>query len=334
MDMTQRKRKLRLGDNGIRLLAFVLILGVFAIINPTVLSLVNICSILNNAAFIGIMTMGLMVVMITGNLDLSLVSIGLISAHSTIMLYIGLNYNDGGTYLMFLIAGIIGMLCGMINGFFTYKFNIPGIIVSLGMAQIYNSISIVLTGVSYIQTLPAGMRAFSRKLVVEIPTALGNATISVGAVMFIGSIILVWVLLNKTMIGRGIYALGGDKVAAARAGFNMPLLYATAYGVMGLLCGIAGMMYYANNTLFQSDWILTEQADATAGAIFGGVIMKDGKGTVGGVVLGILLIGLIRNNLYLIGVPSYAQKLVVGVIILISVAFSSINQFKEARKLR
>lgn len=333
MEATRKKRKFRIGEVGIRLIAFLLILGVFAIINPTVLSLINITSILNNAAFIGIMTMGLMVVMITGNLDLSLVSIGLISAHSTIMIYMGLDYT-GGTYLMFVIAGIFGILCGVLNGLLTWKFNIPGIIVSLGMAQIYNALTIVLTGVSYIQTLPAGMRAFSRQFILSIPTDLGNATISVGSVMFVGSIILVWILLNKTMIGRGIYALGGDKVAAERAGFNIPLVYATAYGVMGLLCGVAGMMYYANNTLFQSDWILTEQADATAGAIFGGVIMKDGKGTVGGVVLGILLIGLIRNNLYLIGVPSYAQKLVVGVIILLSVAFSSINQFKEARKLR
>ena len=168
----------------------------------------------------------------------------------------------------------------------------------------------------------------------DIPTELGHATVSVGAVMFLCSILLVWFVLNKTMVGRGIYAVGGDKVAAARAGFNMPLIYSTAYGIMGLLCGIAGMMYFANNTLFQSDWILSEQADATAGAIFGGVIMKDGKGTVGGVVLGIFLIGIIRNNLYLIGVPSYVQKLVVGIIILASVAFSSINQFKEARTLR
>lgn len=332
MQMT-KKKKFTVSDNLVRLIAFVLILGVFAIINPTVLSLVNICSILNNAAFIGTMTMGLMIVMITGNLDLSLVSIGLISAHSTIMLYMGLGV-EGGTYLMFVIAGFIGLVCGLINGYLVYKFNIPGIIVSLGMAQIYNTLSIVLTGVSYIQTLPAGMRAFSRKFVLEIPTELGNATVSVGAAMFIASILLVWFILNKTMVGRGIYALGGDKVAAARAGFNMPLIYGTAYGILGLLCGIAGMMYYANNTLFQSDWILAEQADATAGAIFGGVILKDGKGTVGGVVLGILLIGLIRNNLYLIGVPSYAQKLVVGVIILASVAFASLNQFKEARKMR
>jgi simple sugar transport system permease protein len=206
-------------------------------------------------------------------------------------------------------------LCGLINGYLVYKFAVPGIIVSLGMAQIYNTLMIVVCGVSYIPTLPAGMRAFSRKFVLEIPTALGNATISMGAVMFLASILLVWFVLNKTMVGRGIYALGGDKVAAARAGFNMPLVYGTAYGIMGVLCGIAGMMYYANNTLFQSDWILAEQADATAGAIFGGVILKDGKGSVGGVVLGIFLIGLIRNNLYLIGVPSYAQKLVVGVII-------------------
>ena len=124
MEMIPRRKRIRISDNTIRFLAFILILSVFAIINPTVLSLINICSILNNAAFIGTMTMGLMVVMITGNLDLSLVSIGLISAHSTIMIYMKLGIEQGGTYLMFVIAGLIGTLCGMLNGYLTRRFDI------------------------------------------------------------------------------------------------------------------------------------------------------------------------------------------------------------------
>ncbi|MEG1180871.1 MAG: ABC transporter permease [Oscillospiraceae bacterium] len=326
------KKKFKISDDGIRVISFVGILAIFAIINPAVLSLVNVFSILNNASFVGIMTMALMIVMITGNLDLSVVSIGLISGFSTVMLYRAWGWEEQGMYLMFVIAGAIGAVCGLINGFFVYKFGIPGIIVSLGMAQIYNSIMLVLTGVSYIQTLPNGMNQLSRTYLLEVQTDLGMARIGIGFAILLITILLVWFVLNKTMVGRGIYAIGGDPVAAARAGFNIPLVYSTAYGIMGLLAGIAGMMYYANNTLFQSDWILAEQSDAIAGAIFGGVILKDGKGTVGGVVMGILIIGLIKNNLYLIGIPSYAQKVVVGVIILISVALASYNQFKEAKE--
>jgi simple sugar transport system permease protein len=328
------KRNWKLGDNGVRVVAFFVILSIFALINPTVLSLINLFSIVNNACFIGVMAMGLMIVMITGNLDLSLVSIGMTSAFATIMLYRAWGWETGGMYLMFLIAGSFGVLCGLINGFFVYKLEIPGIIVSLGMAQIYNSFLLVLTGVTYIPVLPEGMRQLSRTFILRIQTELGTAGICVAVLIFAAAIALVWFVLNKTMVGRGIYALGGDKVAAARVGFNLPLLYSVAYGIMGLLAGVAGIMYYANNTLFQSDWILIEQGNATAAAIFGGVIMKDGKGTVGGVVVGILLIGLINNNLYLIGIPSYAQKVVVGFIILASVAMASFNQLQNAKKRR
>lgn len=324
-------RKIKLGDNGVRALAFFALFIVFGLINPTVWSAVNIAALLNNSAFIGIMALGLMAVMITGNLDLSLVSIGLTSAYTTIMLYQALGWESGGVYLMFLISGGIGILCGLINGFFVYKFKIPGIIVSLGMAQIYNSLMLVLLGVTYIPVLPEGMRQLSRIFVFQTETELGTAAISFSTVLYAVAIIFVWFILNKTMVGRGIYALGGDKEAAMRAGFNTPKVYSYAYGIMGLMAGIAGMMYYANNTLFQSDWILVEQSNATAAAIFGGVIMKNGKGTVGGVVMGVMLIGLITNNLYLIGIPSYAQKVVVGLIILISVAMTSLNQLREMR---
>lgn len=326
------KRKFKLGDNGVRVLSFFVILIVFALINPQVVSLVNILSIFTNQAFIGVLAMGLMVVMITGNLDLSMVSIGLTSAYCTIMFYRAIGLEKGGMYLMFVIAGLIGIVCGLINGFFVYKFKIPGIIVSLGMAQIYNSLMLIILGETYIPVLPEGMRQLSRTILWSKETPSGTAIFNLSTLIFFLSVILVWFILNKTMVGRGIYALGGDKIAAERAGFNMPLVYGTAYGIMGLMAGIAGMMYYANNTLFQSDWILTEQGDATAAVIFGGVIMKNGKGTVGGVFVGVLLIGLIKNNLYLIGIPSYAQKVVIGMIILLSVALSSINQFREARK--
>ncbi|MDR1621754.1 MAG: ABC transporter permease [Synergistaceae bacterium] len=331
---TQAKKTWRLGDDGVRVGAFFVILGIFALINPTVLSLVNLFAIVNNACFIGVMTMGLMIVMITGNLDLSLASIGLTSAFSTIMLYQAWGWEEGGMYLMFVIAGAAGAVCGLINGFFVYKLGIPGIIVSLGMGQVYNTLLLILTGVTYIPVLPEGMRRLNRTFILQVETALGTAGICFAVLIFAAAVLLVWFVLNKTMVGRGIYALGGDKVAAARVGFNIPLLYGTAYGIMGMLAGMAGMMFYANNTLFQSDWILVEQGNATAAAIFGGVIMKNGKGTVGGVVVGILLIGLIQNNLYLIGIPSYAQKVVVGFIILTSVAMASFNQLREWGKSR
>ena len=328
------KRGFKLGDNGVRIIAFIVILGALALINPTVLSLVNLFGTLNNAAFVGVVSMGLMIVMITGNLDLSLISISLMGGYTSIMVCINMGWDDVSFFVMFAIAAVVGLVCGLVNAFFVYRFNIPGIIVSLGMAQIYNSVLLVATGVTYIPVIPTGMRHFGRTYIFSVETDIGIASINLSVAFFAGAILLVWFVLNKTMVGRGIYALGGDKEAAARAGFNIPFVYSVAYGIMGLLAGIAGMMFYANSLNFQSDPILTEQGNAIAGAIFGGVIMKNGKGTVGGVVVGVLLIGLINNNLYLIGVPSYAQKLVVGVIILVSVALTSINQLREARKNR
>lgn len=326
------KKKFKITENGFRWIAFFSLFIVLAIINPKVFSLLNIFSIINNSAFTGLLAMALLMVMITGNFDLSLVAIGLTSSLGTILIFQALNIEEGGTVLMFIIAGIIGLICGLMNGFFVYKFNLPGIIVSLGMSQLYSGVLIVLSGVSYVQTLPAGMRKLSRWFITSIDTPDGTASISFNALLFAICVVMVWLILNKTMTGRGIYALGGDKIAATRVGFNIPWLYSSAYGVAGFLSGMAGMMFYANNALFQSDFILTEQQDAIAAVIFGGVILKDGKGSVGGALVGVLMITLINNCLYLVGVPSYAQQVIIGAIILVSVALSSLKQLRDAKK--
>ena len=325
------KANFKLGDTGVRVIAFFIILGIFAAINPVVLSLLNIFSIANNASFLGIMSIGVMVVMLTGNIDVSVTSIGLISAYTTIMVFMNLGIDEGGMVLMFLISGFVGILCGLINAFFIYKFNIPGIIVSLGMAQIYNSILIVLFGITHLNILPTGMRMLGRTMLLSIETELGVASINVSVLIFLGSILLVWFVLNKTMIGRGIYALGGDRDVTVRIGFNVPLVYSVAYGIMGLLAGIGGMMFFAHATFFMGDYIQMALNNILGAVILGGVILQGGKGTVGGVVVGVLLIGLINNNLHLIGIPSFAQRVTVGAILLISVAFTYVNQLKEKK---
>ena len=311
-----------MGDTGIRVLAFVIIIGVFAAINPVVLSLVNVFSIANTASFLGIMSVAVMVVMITGNIDVSVTSIGLISAYAAIMVFHGFGIEEGGMVLMFVISGAVGIVCGLINGFFVYKFNIPGIIVSLGTSQIFSSILLVIFGVTHINILPADMRMLSRTILIRIETELGNAAIGLSVIIFLVAVLSVWFVLTKTMIGRGIYALGGDKDATARAGFNVPLVYSVAYGLMGFWAGIGGMVFYAHATFFAGDYIQMELNNILGGVILGGVILQGGKGTVGGVVVGVLLLGLIRNNLYLVGIPAFAQRVTVGILLLASVAFT------------
>ena len=317
-----KRRSFKLGDTGIRVLAFLIIIGVFAAINPVVLSLVNVFSIANTASFLGIMSIAVMVVMITGNIDVSVTSIGLISAYSAIMVFLHFGIEEGGMVLMFVISGAVGIICGLINAFFVYKFNIPGIIVSLGTSQIYSSILVVIFGLTHINILPADMRMLSRTILFRVETDLGHASIGVSVLIFIVSIVSVWFVLNKTMIGRGIYALGGDKVATARVGFNVPLVYSAAYALMGFWAGIGGMIFYANATFFAGDYIQTELNNILGGVILGGVILQGGKGTVGGVVVGVLLLGLIRNNLYLIGIPAFAQRVTIGILLLVSVVFT------------
>lgn len=322
------KSRFKVNDVAIRLFLFILLLAVFAAIKPAVLSPTNLFSMINDSIFNGLAALGMMTIMITGNFDLSSMSISMLAAFMTLKFYNLIGY-EGDFITMFLIAGIFGALVAMINGFITYKFNLSGFVVSIGTNLIFGSVFFIFLKSSYIKTdaMPQRLLDVRTSSLLSVETASGTmANMNIGILVLIITAVILWFLLNKTMIGRGIYALGGDKVAVERVGYSAKKITLIAYAIFGACVGIAGIYFYSNSGTFEPGMIAEKGGDVIASAIFGGCNMKEGKGSVGGILAGVAIITVIKSNLILLGVPVYYVTFAVGSIILLGVLFSSLSE--------
>lgn len=327
------KKKFAMNEVITRVMLFALILAVFAVIEPAVLSATNLFSMINDAIFNGVAALGMMVIMITGNFDLSSMSISMLASFITLKLYRLLGY-EGDFITMFLIAGAVGALIAMINGYLAHKFDLSGFVVSIGTNLIFGSIFFTFLKSSYIKTdaMPQRLLDVRTSSLLSIKTASGTtANLNIGILVLIVTAILLWILLNKTQIGRGIYALGGDKNAVERVGYSSRKITLLAYAIFGACVSIAGIYFYSNAGTFEPGLIADKGSDVIAASIFGGCNMKEGKGSVGGVLAGVAIITVIRSNLILLGVPVYYVTFAVGAIILLGVLVSSLSEIRMNR---
>ncbi|WP_345740651.1 ABC transporter permease [Metabacillus endolithicus] len=142
--------------------------------------------------------------------------------------------------------------------------------------------------------------------------------------------IITWVLLNKTKIGKYIYAIGGNEHAAVTAGINVSRVLIIIYAYAGLLAGLAGMMLTSRIASGQPQSGLMFELDAIAAAVIGGASLFGGIGTIGGTIIGALIIGVMNNGLDLLGVSSYWQQIVKGAIIVAAVYIDSRKNSKKS----
>lgn len=322
------KSGIRLNDVGIRVLLFIIIFVVFTLIQPNVLTATNVVSMINDSIFNGIAALGMMVIMVTGNFDLSSMSIAMLASFITLKFYTFIGY-AGDFVTMFFIAGLIGAGIAMINGLISQKFNLSGFVVSIGTNLVYNSIFFIFLKSSYIKTdaMPQHLLKVRTTAILSLNSSTGTvANLNIGILVLLITAIVLWLFLNKTQIGRGIYALGGDKAALERVGYNATRITLMAYAIFGFCVAVAGIYFYSNSGTFEPGLIADKGSDVIACAIFGGCNMKEGTGSVGGILSGVAIITVIKSNLILLGVPAYYVTFAVGIMILVGVLFSTLSE--------
>ena len=261
-------------------------------------------------------------------------SISMMASFLTLKFFTLIGY-EGDFITMFLVAGAFGAMVAMINGFLAHKFNLSGFVVSIGTNLVFNSVFFIFLKSSYIKTdaMPQRLLDVRTSSILSIETATGTmANLNIGILVLIFTAIALWILLNKTQIGRGVYALGGDKVAVERVGYSARKITLIAYAIFGACVGIAGIYFYSNSGTFEPGMIADKGGDVISCAIFGGCNMKEGKGSVGGVLAGVAIITVIKSNLILLGVPVYYVTFAVGAIILLGVLFSSLSERRLQKK--
>ena len=308
------------------LLAVILVLSLaLSVATDSFLTFQNLFDLLTSNAFIGILASGLLVVLIAGGIDISFTATASVAQY--VALTLGIEYGLGWIAL-FAIAGVVGVVCGLINAVFITKLRISSIIVSIATLNIFYGLLIFSTGGKYITSLPKffrdGISWFEYDDANGIPYAL-NLQIFVLVLAFAAT----WLLLNRTNVGRQIYAMGGNKDAAQRLGFHVFRLNVLVYGYLGFIAGIASLVQAQLAQSVTPTVLVGKELDVLAAVVLGGASLTGGVGTVFGAILGVALLAILQNGLVLVGVSSYWNQWFVGLTILLAV---SITAWSERRR--
>lgn len=282
----------------------------------------------------GMLTMGLMMEIISGGIDVSFPAIAMLSMYSTVTMFLSIDY-QGPVAVMFLVASLLGLVMGLINGALICWLKLPAFIITLGTGSVYLGFMQAVLKSHTIGILPAPLTKLSKTyLLTAYNEELGISSSLPITFLFLIVIVLATVfLLRYTTLGRGIYALGGDRVACERVGFNVYALQMFVYGFMGALAGFGGLTRAALMGSCQPTNLIGYDMTCIAAVVLGGTRISGGHGTVYGTLLGALLLTMVSNSLILLGVPTYWSKFVTGVLIIIGTGMSAYQALQRQKTL-
>jgi simple sugar transport system permease protein len=324
-------RILRSNETLVALLIIVLSLGI-GLINPTFFTVANLFDLLRSIIVTGIFAMGVLIVIVSGGIDLSFTAIAVFALYCTVRL-MKAHAPDAPIWSAFVVAAVIGLGLGLINGFFIARFKFPTLIVTLGTLSLFEGFLLFAIGNQIIRDVPPALTGFARSSLVSLPSARGTTVLHPAILITAAVVLVVFFLLNYTTLGRGIYALGGAPEAAERAGFNVAHIQYFIYGFVGVLSGIAGMTFGSLARQANPQDIVGTELSVIAAVVLGGAQLTGGRGTVMGTILGVILVAIANNNLILIGMPTVWQRVVIGIIILIGTGLPAIQARRANKRL-
>jgi simple sugar transport system permease protein len=304
---------------------------VIGLVNPVFFTVGNLFDLVRSSIVMGIFALGTLIVIISGGVDVSFTAIACFSMFVTAKLLVPFSY-QGTILLPFVISALLGLGLGLLNAVFISFFKLPTLIVTLGTQSMYRGFMLAFIGAMEITNLPPAMIAFSRFFLVEVTQNRAQYGLHFGVLILAVLAVFTWFLLRRTMLGRGIYALGGDAVAAERAGFNLRQLHLFIYGLVGLLAGVAGIIHSSLvRTARPFDLVGTEM-NVIAAVVLGGARITGGHGTVTGTLLGVVLVVIMNNSLILLGISSFWQQVVLGLLILVGTGVPALQAKRRARQ--
>ena len=296
------------------LIVFGIICLIISLITPQFLTVSNLTIIVTQVSINALLAFGVTFVIITGGIDLSLGSIVAVSGVTSAMLA----HPDSYPVLIPIIMGLLaGLLMGVFNGFIITKSKIAPFIVTLGTMTIGRGLALILSDGRPVSNLSDSFNYLGSGTVLGIPVLI---------LIFILVFALCSIVLSKTILGRYIYAIGGNEQAARASGINIDRVKLSVYSISGLLAGLAGILLASRITTGQPNAGAGFELDAIAAVVIGGTSTAGGRGTMVGTLIGVLLIGVINNGLDLLNVTSYYQQIVMGIIIIGAVVLDSLNQ--------
>lgn len=290
------------------LFALVALVVAVTILNPSFLSPSNLLNLLRQVAVNGFIAFGMTFVILTGGIDLSVGSTLALSSALTA----GLMASGVPAILAVLVGLLSGSILGALNGLLIAKGKVAPFIATLATMTIYRGITLVYTNGNPITGLGDSFffNFIGRGYLFGIPFPV---------VLLFLIFLLLYILLHKTAFGRKTYAIGGNEKAAYIAGVNIDKVKVIIYGISGLMASISGMIITSRLNSAQPTAGQSYEMDAIAAVVLGGTSLSGGKGRIFGTLIGALIIGTLNNGLNLLGVSSFYQQIVKGIVIVIAV---------------
>lgn len=282
----------------------------FSSLNGNFLSLYNIQNIFKQSAINGLIAYGMTFVILLGCIDLSVGSILVLVGYMVGMLIT--TYQIPALLAITLGLGL-GVFLGIVNGYLVAKIKLQPFIATLITMTIYRGLTLIASN---------GLPVRNIENYSDIILFLNKGTIGplpISMVILIGILIVLWVILNKTIFGRHLYATGGNEEAARLSTINTSRIKIIGYAISGFLSAIAAILYISRYNSIYPDAGQGAELDAIAAVVIGGTSMSGGKGLIVGTFIGALVIGVLNNGLNLLGVSSFYQEVIKGSVILLAV---------------
>lgn len=296
------------------LMGLVILCVVLSVLTENFATVTNFFNVIRQITINLYLACGMTFVILLGGIDLSVGSViavaGCVSAGMV-------TWYGVPVYVGILIGLVCGVLLASINGLIVSKTTIPAFIVSLATMNIGRGIARIYTGAQTIAVLDDAYTFWGMGTVFGIPIQLFLVVAVVAVCSFI---------LNKTQLGRHIYAVGGNKQAAEYSGINVKKVTFLVFLFSGILASLAGILTVGRT--FTATMIMGNGAemDAIAAVVLGGTSMSGGKGSISGTVIGAIVIGILKNGMNLLGIDSSWQYIVQGIVIIIAVYIDYVKQ--------
>ncbi len=304
------------------LLAFIVIL---IIIRPHSFPTVNnISNVLWSISVVGIMVSGSIFVMLLGGIDLSVGSLMGLSACITVIIIRSFDYSVGGVIIGIALALIVGIAAGALHGFLVMTFHVPAFLVTFATQSIYLGISMILTNNKILSCM-------APKLFTNIGLGrIGPFTFPIYLMIIIA--LISFFILNRTVLGRYVYAVGGNPDASTISGISVKKITLISYIMSGLTAAIGGVVLASMTQQGMASTGSGYDTEVITAAVIGGVSLLGGSGKIQDAIVGAMLVGLLNNGMNLMNVPSTNQGLVKGLVIIAAVAIDVMQ--KQEIKIR
>jgi rhamnose transport system permease protein len=319
-----RKRETPLQWEVLLVIVLILSLGLGRWLSPVFLTGANLSNVLADLTEIALMALPMTLIIVAAEIDLSVASVlGASSALMGVLWHMGLPMP-----VVIALVLVAGALAGLLNGLVIVKLNLPSLAVTIGTLALFRGLAYVLLGDQAVADFPPAYTAFGMD-------TLGASFIPLPFVIVIVGAVLFTVLLQSTVFGRSLYAIGANPTAAAFSGIEVAKIRLRLFVLSGVVSALAGVVYTLRFTSARGDNGEGFELSVIAAVLFGGVSIFGGRGSMIGVLLSLLIIGVLKNALTLDDVSSETLTVVTGVLLLASVLIPNlVARWRAARDRR